>query len=183
MYAKMGRIMPLTLWDVERDPIARRALDQLVERFTVAEEKSGLVLTNRSGEMKIFLRNLDDLHQWDFVQNKNMKKENVQLRAVSHTVHQQRQSWKHRALVAEATLLEIETRNNNDEPQNVRDLRYAALKRYLAKQFHPDFAPGAGIEKVIRNEIFKEIWSEVERLDRQAVSAPRSARARASSTV
>jgi hypothetical protein len=174
--------MPLTLWDVERDPIASRALDQLVERFTVAEEKSGLVLTSNTGEMKIFLRSLDDLHQWDFVQNKNMKKENAQLRTVSNTVHQQRQSWKHRALVAEATLLEIETRNN-DEPQNVRDLRYAALKRYLAKQFHPDFAPGAGIEKVIRNEIFKEIWSEVERLDRQTVSAPRSTHARASSTV
>ena len=182
----MGRIMPLTLmpltlWDVERDPIATRALDQLVERFTVAEEKSGLVLTNKAGEMKIFLRSLDDLHQWDFVQNKNMKKENEQLRTISNTLRQQRQSWKHRALVAEATVLENETRNNNDEPQNVRDLRYAALKRYLAKQFHPDFAPGAGIEKVIRNEIFKEIWSEVERLDRQTVSTPRSARARASS--
>jgi hypothetical protein len=174
--------MPLTLWDVERDPIAARALGQLVERFAVAAEKSGLVLTNKTGEMKIFLRSLDDLHQWDFVQNKNMKRENEQLRAVSHNLGQQRQSWKHRALVAEATLLEIETRNN-DERQNVRDLRYAVLKRYLAKQFHPDFAPGAGIEKVIRNEIFKEIWSEVERLDRQAVSALRSPAARASSTV
>ena len=173
--------MPLTLWDVMRDPIATRALDQLVERFTVAEEKSGLVLTNKTGEMKIFLRTLDDLHQWDFVQSKNMKKENEQLRAVSHKLYQQHQSWKHRALVAEATLLEMET-SNNDEPQNVSDLRYAALKRYLAKQFHPDFAPGSGIEKVIRNEIFKEIWSEVGRLDRQAVSPARSATQRASST-
>jgi hypothetical protein len=55
--------MPLTLWDVERDPIAARALIQLVDRFSVAEEKSGLVLTNKTGEMKIFLRNIDDLHQ------------------------------------------------------------------------------------------------------------------------
>jgi hypothetical protein len=174
--------MPLTLWDVKRDPIANRALDQLLERFTVAEEKSGLVLTNKTGEMKIFLRNLDHLHQWDFVQNRNMKKDYDKLRAFSHNLYQQRQSWKHRALVAEATLLDIETRNN-DARQNVRDLRYAALKRYLAKQFHPDFAPGGGIEKVIRNEIFKEIWSEVDRLERQTVSAPRSPAARASSTV
>jgi hypothetical protein len=173
--------MPLTLGDVGRDPIAARALEQLVERFTVAEEKNGLVLTNKTGEMKIFLRDLDDLHQWDFVQNKDTKRENNELRAVSHKLYQQCQSWKHRALVAEATVLEIET-NNNDERQNVRDLRYAALKRYLAKQFHPDFAPGAGIEKVIRNEIFKEVWSEVERLDRQAVSASRPSPARAYST-
>jgi hypothetical protein len=132
--------------------------------------------------MKVFLRNLDDLHQWDFVQNKNMKRENNELRDVSQKLCRQRESWKHRALIAEATLLEIET-SNNDERQNVRDLRYAALKHYLAKQFHPDFAPGAGIEKVIRNEIFKEIWSAIERLDRQAVSSPRPPPARASSTV
>ena len=85
-------------------------------------------------------------------------------------------------MLAEATLLETGT-SNNDEHQNVSDLRYAALKRYLAKQFHPDFAPGNGIEKVIRIEIFKEIWSEVERLDRQGVSDPRSATKRASSRV
>jgi len=48
------------------------------------------------------------------------------------------------------------------------------LKRYLAKQFHPDFAPGQGIEKIVRNEIFKEIWSEIERLD-EAVSSARFA--------
>src|SRR5215831_7498691 len=118
----MRRIMPLTLRDVGRDPIATRALDQLAERFTVAEEDNGLVLTNRTGEMKIFLRNLDDLHQWDFVQYKNMKKENDELRAVSLKYYQQRQSWKHRALVAEAALLESETSNNN-ECQNIHDLR------------------------------------------------------------
>jgi len=174
--------MPLTLWDVERGPIAARALNQLVDRFSVAEEKSGLVLTNKTGEMKIFLRNIDDLHQWDFVQNKNMKKENEQVRSLSLKLSQQRQSWKHRALIAEATLLETET-SNNDERQNVGDLRYAALKRYLAKQFHPDFAPGSGIEKVIRIEIFKEIWGEIESLDRQAVLGHRSPTKRPSSRV
>jgi hypothetical protein len=36
---------------------------------------------------------------------------------------------------------------------------------YLAKRFHPDYAPGQGIEKIVRNEIFKEIWNEIDRLD------------------
>jgi hypothetical protein len=58
-------------------------------------------------------------------------------------------------------------------------LRGASLKRYLAKRFHPDFAPGQGIEKVVRNEIFKEIWNEIDRID-QAVSATRFATARSS---
>jgi len=60
------------------------------------------------------------------------------------------------------------------------DVRYASLKRYLAKRFHPDHAPGQGIEKIVRNEIFKEIWSEIDRLD-QGFSAPRVATARSSS--
>jgi hypothetical protein len=50
----------------------------------------------------------------------------------------------------------------------------------LAKRFHPDYGPGQGIEKMIRNEIFKEIWNEIERLD-QGVSATRLAKARSSS--
>jgi len=67
-----------------------------------------------------------------------------------------------------------------DRGANVSDLRYASLKRYLAKGFHPDYAPGQGIEKIVGNEIFKEIWNEIERLD-QGVSATRFATGRSSS--
>src|SRR6266516_741978 len=174
--------MPLTLWDVKRDPIASRALDQLGDRYTVAEEKTGLVLTGKAGDMKLFLNELDDLHQWDFIHNQKTLEENEQLRSFSQKLYEQRESWKYRALVAEATLLEVANSNNRDR-QNVSDLRYAALKRYLAKKFHPDHAPGHGIEKIVRNEIFKEIWGEVERLDNQTVSVDRSTTARSSAAI
>ena len=55
----------------------------------------------------------------------------------------------------------------------------SSLKRYLAKRFHPDYAPGEGIERIVRNEIFKEIWNEIERLD-QGVSTTRFATAQSS---
>jgi hypothetical protein len=85
-------------------------------------------------------------------------------------------------LMAEAQLLEATVKaGNKGGGENVSDVRYASLKRYLAKRFHPDYAPGQGIEKIVRNEIFKEIWNEIDRLD-QGVSAtcgatPRSAAA------
>jgi hypothetical protein len=143
--------------------------------YTVAEEKSGLVLTRKSGNMKPFFNELDDLHQWEFVQNRIMESQIERLRVLLTAAHQQRESWKVRALIAETQLLEATTRtSNNGSGQHVSDIRYASLKRYLAKQFHPDYAPGQGIEKIVRNEIFKEIWGEIERLDR-GVSAPRSA--------
>ena len=82
--------------------------------------------------------------------------------------------------MAEAQLLEATAKtSNNSGRQNVSDVRYASLKRYLAKRFHPDFASGEGIEKVFRNEIFKEIWNEIDRID-QGVSAARFATARSS---
>ena len=170
---KRGAPMALSLRDVQCDPIANRALKDVMHHYTVAEEKSHLVLTKRSGDMKPFLYDLDDLHQLDFVHNQQIVREIERLRGQSATIDRQRQSWKVRALMAEAQLLEATAKtSNNDGSQKVSDLRYASLKRYLAKRFHPDYAPGEGIEKIVRNEIFKEIWNEVERLD-QRISGTR----------
>jgi hypothetical protein len=176
-----GARMALRLNDVQRDTIANRALNELMHHYTVAEEKSGLVLTTKAGNMKLFLNDLDDLHQLDFVHNQQMVKEIERLRVLSTTIEEQRESWKVRALMAEAQLLEATVKtSSNDGWQKVTDVRYGSLKRYLAKRFHPDYAPGQGIERIVRNEIFKEIWNEVDRLDR-GVPATRVATARSSS--
>ena len=173
--------MALTIHEVQHDPIANRALAELKRRYTVAEEKSGLVLTKKTGDMKLFLNDLDDLYQWDFIYNQKMVQEIERLQVFSRKIDEHRENWKRRALGAEAKLAEAEATLADAESklaaavasvnrQNVSDLRYAALKRFLAKQFHPDYAPGHGIEKIVRNEIFKEIWMEIDRLDDQAVS-------------
>ena len=81
--------------------------------------------------------------------------------------------------MTEAQLLEATTRSSDEAGQNAIDARYGSLKRFLAKQFHPDFAPGEGIEKIVRSEIFKEIWNEIERLDDE-ISAMRFATTRES---
>src|SRR5262245_9938169 len=165
--------MALRLCDVERDTIANRALNELMHHYSVAEEKDSLVLTKKAGDMTLFLHDLDDLHQLDFVQNKQMVKEIERLRRSE----QQRESWKIRALMAEAQLREATTKiGNNGACHNVTDVRYASFKRYLAKQFHPDYSPGEGIERIIRNEMFKEIWNEVGRLDQGASAGFATAR-------
>ena len=129
--------------------------------------------------MQLFLNDLDDLHQWDFMRNQQIVKEIERLRVLLTTTNQQRESWKVRASMAEAQFLEATAKpgNKGGGAENVSDVRYASLKRYLAKRFHPDYAPGQGIEKIVRNEIFKEIWNEIDRLD-QGVSATRGATAR-----
>ena len=123
--------MALRLCDVQRDAIASRALKALMHHYTVAEEKSRLVLTKKAGDMKLLLHDLDDLHQLDFVHNQQMVKEVERLRVLSTTIDQQRESWKARALMAEAQLLEVPAKtSNNGGRQNVSDVRYASLKRF-----------------------------------------------------
>src|SRR5256884_5623631 len=116
--------MALRLCDVQRDTIANRALNELMHHYTVAEEKGGLVLTKKAGDMKLFLHDIDDLHQLDFVHNQQMVKEIERLRVLSTTTEQQRESWKVRALMAEAQLLEATAKtSNNDGCQKVTDVR------------------------------------------------------------
>jgi hypothetical protein len=55
-----------------------RALNELMHHYTIAEEKSRLVLTRKSGDMKLFLHDIDDLHQLDFVHNQQMVRETRQ---------------------------------------------------------------------------------------------------------
>src|SRR5262249_48107810 len=75
-----GGRMALSLRDVRCDPIANRALNEFMHDYTVAQEKGRLVLTKKTGDMKLFLNDLDDLHQWDFIRNQQMVKEIERLR-------------------------------------------------------------------------------------------------------
>src|SRR5262249_41780581 len=117
--------MALSLRDVQRDPIANRALNELMHHYAVAEERIRLVLTKKAGDLKLFLYDLDDLHQLDFIHNQQMAKEIELLRVLSTTIGQQRESWKVRALIAETQLLEATAKtSNNGGRQNVSDGRY-----------------------------------------------------------
>src|SRR5262245_3289066 len=82
--------MVLSLRDVRCDPIANRALNELMHHYTVAQEKSRLVLTKKTGDMQLFLNDLDDLHQLDFMRNQQMVKEIERLRVLLTTTNQRR---------------------------------------------------------------------------------------------
>ena len=71
-----------------------------------------------------------------------------------------RDQWERRALAAESKL------TNSNDAQDGLDKKYEQLRRFLAKEFHPDHTISAGIEKLVRTEIFKMVWAKVEELDR-----------------
>jgi hypothetical protein len=49
--------------------------------------------------------------------------------------------------MAEAQFVEATAKTGNKAggAENVSDVRYASLKRYLAKRFHPDYAPRVAV--------------------------------------
>ena len=43
------------------------------------------------------------------------------------------------------------------------DDRFDMLRR-IAKELHPDFSTGGGLDKLLRAECFKKLWPEIERI-------------------
>jgi hypothetical protein len=77
------------------------------------------------------------------------------------TVIAQREQWRARGLAAEK-ILESDCNRRTDG-----DNRFDALRRLVAKELHPDFCTGGHLEKLMRQECFKRLWPEIERLDEQ----------------
>lgn len=71
----------------------------------------------------------------------------------------QRDAWEQRAMAAERRLIGGGTLI---EPGR----KFEQLKRFLAREFHPDNNSGLGFDRVVRTEIFKLIWSKVEEIER-----------------
>ena len=45
--------------------------------------------------------------------------------------------------------------------------RFDALRRLIAKELHPDFCTGGQLEKLLRQECFKRLGPEIERIAEQ----------------
>ena len=190
----------LTLRDVTNHPDGASALAELRKAYDVLEISSGLQLTQRDADLRLYLYEVDEVLR-AARRNAQRRREQeaangpapgasakrygpediisgaadlasarraiaqfedqiIQLRMAGKIAGDQREKWKQRALLAEERLSKlVDTAHDPD------DQRYGALRRFLAKRFHPDHAPGTGIEKLTRGEIFKEIWGEVGRID------------------
>ncbi len=70
----------------------------------------------------------------------------------------QRDKWEKRALAAEAQISILGADSSSR--------KYQQLKNALAKEFHPDHLSPSDIEKAIRTETFKLIWTKIEEIDR-----------------
>src|ERR1700693_5117164 len=97
---------------------------------------------------------IDELEQEGHALRARIKR----LQDAGKTVIAQREEWRARSLAAEEFLeAERNRRSKGDD-------RFDALRRLVAKELHPDFCSGGRLEKLMRQECFKALWPEIERL-------------------
>ena len=114
-------------------------------------------LADRPGSVEELHRRIIDLEQEGHALRATIKR----LQDAGKTVITQREQWKSRDVAAEEQMAtELNQRTKNDD-------RFDALRRLIAKELHPDFCTGGQLEKLMRQECFKNLWPEIERLAEQ----------------
>lgn len=85
----------------------------------------------------------------------------VRLREAGKRAVAQRDHWELQAKALERQLIEVKNQSQN------KDYKFEQAKRVFAKLYHPNSLAGLSpLEKIMRGEIFKEFWAELERIER-----------------
>ena len=45
------------------------------------------------------------------------------------------------------------------------DIKFSHVKRVFAQRYHPDNIQSDGIDKLVREEFFKEFWEEIKKIE------------------
>jgi len=98
----------------------------------------------------------------DRSEHEGLKAKIGRLRAAGKTVIEQRNVWQQRALEAEANVKALKATLGELRGTGGDDKKFDELRRFLAREFHPDHSKSEGIEKILRAEMFKNIWPKVE---------------------
>ena len=134
--------------------------DQLVNRLQTAQPWSNS--NNSAGSPPKHdtdrTRTTPDERQSQSVQE--LESEVNRLRERGKLAVKQRDEWERRALAAEARTMELARSASQAEG----DPRFRQLRQMLAQEFHPDHAKAEGLEKMVRQEIFKQLWPKVEEI-------------------
>ncbi|MBM3587192.1 MAG: hypothetical protein FJX33_05160 [Alphaproteobacteria bacterium] len=89
------------------------------------------------------------------------ERENMQkLRDACRLLIAEREAWKRRAFAAEARML-------TEEATEMDRQRFNALRRVLARELHPDYAPADPGDISLREALFKSIWPKVKQIERK----------------
>ena len=88
------------------------------------------------------------------------------LRERWHVAIAERDEWERRARAAEHEAESLRAVPGAGAANKDGDPKYAALRRFLARELHPDAAPAAEATRAAKSDLFKLVWAEIARLDK-----------------
>ena len=90
------------------------------------------------------------------------------LRERWHTTVAERDEWERRARVAEQEVEGLRTAAVAGPAAAAKagDPKYAVLRRFIARELHPDSAPASDEVRAAKSELFKLVWAEIAKLDK-----------------
>jgi hypothetical protein len=94
------------------------------------------------------------------------------LRERWHVTIAERDEWERRARVAERetetlrTAALAATAPGSTAAARDADAKYASLRRFLARELHPDASPATDPVRSAKSDLFKLVWAEIARLDK-----------------
>lgn len=139
-------------------PIRKLRLRRTRRKPTYADEfKIGESIPDEPPSVEDLTQRVDELEGEAHTLRATVKR----LQGAGRMVISQREQWKARALAAEEQMETERSRRTRDYG------RFDALRRLIAKELHPDFCTGGQLEKLLRQECFKRLWPEIERIAEQ----------------
>jgi hypothetical protein len=93
------------------------------------------------------------------------------LRERWHSTVAERDEWERRARVAEQEieslrLASVASPASAAPAARDGDPKYAALRRFLARELHPDASAASDVVRAAKSELFKLVWAEIAKLDK-----------------
>lgn len=83
------------------------------------------------------------------------------LKSSGRKLIEQRDTWKAKAADLQAQIENIRI-NSNSGNHN----RWGELRKFIANEFHPDKNNASGIERLIKEEVFKILWGKISELEK-----------------
>ena len=87
------------------------------------------------------------------------------LRAKGKNAVASRDKWRKRAEIAESRVIELENKLLSKSSNN--DAKFKKFKNKFSMMYHPDRISGSNLEKLVKQEIFKEFWQEIEKIENE----------------
>jgi hypothetical protein len=142
--------------NIKSDVLNGKIADFDIEYLRALAQRLGVDINNRSNQQR------------DFSRSESKSRDDEEDKAAP--LRQELARAYRRIAELEAIVREYEKDIPRASVQDYDVGAFAEVKKAFAKFYHPNALTCDGIEKMVRSEIFKEFWSEIQRIERKQKS-------------